>query len=166
MNDLRFLPALRLAMSATALGLIASTWPLWTGTSSFPQIPFLESLCEVGVWADGVCLALILAGSVSTLIGATVSLIDNGRNREQRVLRIALRLETIGPCVFAMGLGLSVLLNQHRLQPWVWHFMLLVPLLARPPRRSDGIKRPIQNVLILTTSIYFFSAVSKLDSTP
>jgi len=170
-SDHRFLPALRLSLAIATLSLVASTWPLWTGSSSFPQIPFLECLCEVSEWADGVTLGLILGGALATLFGSTVSLVDGGRNREAKLPRVALRLETFGPWLIAIGLASSTLLNQHRLQPWAWHFILLAPLLARPPRVLDLLNRgqPVgiefNSVVSLTAFIYAFSAVSKLDAT-
>ena len=170
-SDHRFLPALRLALAIATLSLVASTWPLWTGSSSFPQIPFLECLCEVSDWADSVTLGLILGGALATLFGSTVSLIDGGRNREATLPRVALRLETLGPWLLAIGLASSSLLNQHRLQPWAWHFILLSPVLARPPRVLDLLNRgqPVgiefNSVVSLTVCIYAFSAVSKLDAT-
>lgn len=169
MSESRTAPALRLAMATAGLGLVASTWPLWTGTTSFPQIPFLEVLCGIGPWADRTCLALILAGAVSTLTGAAGSLFHKDQNSEARGRRNIHRLEMSGPWIFALGLGLSVLLNQHRLQPWVWHFLLVAPLIARRPGLRDwrnnltGTEH-FGGVLSLTAGIYFWSAVSKLDA--
>lgn len=171
MNDQRFLPALRFAVALSGICLVASTWSLWTGSSSFPQVPFLKSLCHVRLWADRTCLAVILTGAVGLLAGSAVSFFDGGRQRPQHLQQLSLRLEAACPWVFAIGLALSVLLNQHRLQPWVWHFILLAPLLARPPRVLDLLNRgrPVGTefsaVVCLTAFIYGFSAVSKLDST-
>lgn len=180
MSDHRFLPALRLTLAVAALSLVASTWPLWTGSSSFPHVPFLECLCGVGPGADSVCLTLILGGAFSTLVGSAVSLIDGGRKRQERVQRIALRMETIGPWLLAIGLGLAALLNQHRLQPWVWHFILLAPLLAPrlyiwdvdwrgpPVLGTPDLNRPETMdyiwIAALTGAVYFGSAVSKCDA--
>lgn len=179
MTDHRFLPALRLSLAIATLSLVASTWPLWTGSSSFPQIPFLQCLCEVGAWADAGALGLILGGALATLFGSTVSLIDAGRNREAKLPRIALRLETFGPWLIAIGLGSSALLNQHRLQPWAWHFILLAPVLARriylwnvdfrdsPGNGVPNLNRPetldYYFPLAITACVYFGSAASKVD---
>ena len=171
MSDHQFLPALRLSLAIATLSLVASTWPLWTASSSFPQIPFLECLCEVGEWADLAGLALILCGATSTFVGSVVSLIDGGDARGGRLQRTALRLEALGPWLIAIGFVCSALLDQHRLQPWAWHFILLSPVLARPPRILDLLNRgqPVgiefNSVVALTAFIYAFSAVSKLDAT-
>ena len=73
-----------------------------------------------------------------------------------------------GPWILAVGLCFAMLLNQHRLQPWAWHFLLITPLLARKaswleqvvPRRFD-----LYGILGFTISLYLFSAISKCDQT-
>ena len=168
MSHHRFLPAVRLTMSVSALCLIASTWPLWTGSSSFPQVPFFESLCGIGPWADTLSLALVLTGTVGTFFGAATSLRSPVDQKAEPFDRTARRLEMAGPWILAVGLCFAMLLNQHRLQPWAWHFLLIAPLLARRassleqivPRRFD-----FYGILGLTISLYLFSAISKCDQT-
>ncbi|MDA0588348.1 MAG: hypothetical protein O2820_09950 [Planctomycetota bacterium] len=168
MSHHRFLPAVRLTMSISVLCLIASTWPLWTGSSSFPQVPFFESLCGIGPWADTLSLALVLTGAVSTLFGAAASLRSPVDWKAESFERKAHRLEMAGPWILAVGLCFAMLLNQHRLQPWAWHFLLITPLLARKaswleqvvPRRFD-----LYGILGFTISLYLFSAISKCDQT-
>lgn len=155
-------------MSLSVMCLIASTWPLWTGSSSFPQVPFFESLCGIGPWADTLSLALVLAGAVGTFFGAAASLRSPVDRKADSFAQKAHRLEMAGPWILAVGLFFAVLLNQHRLQPWAWHFLLIAPLLARKaswlvqvvPRRFD-----FYGILGFTISLYLFSAISKCDQT-
>ena len=71
---------------------------------------------------------------------------------------------------FVAGVS-SVALSQQRLQPWMYHLLLLTPILAidagRPPTiRSVGWRAdwsPQTLIRVLTASIYLWSAWSKLD---
>lgn len=55
-------------------------------------------------------------------------------------------------------LGLLVLGNQHRLQPWVYHFLLSAWALVFLPRA-----RAHRWLLLLLASVYFYSALNKCD---
>lgn len=123
-----------------ALGLFAATWKLWTPQTEFPQIPFFEFLVDVPGIVDWILLASL-----------AVSLLACAFGRSDRVRRI-------GQFAFALiGVGL-ISLNQHRLQPWAYQFVIfaLIMAMAQP-------KHAIYSMRLIVVSIYIYSAVSKFD---
>lgn len=130
-------------LALAGLALIGATWPLWTGTSSFPQVPLLSALRPTPLLVDWTLLAGLIAAWIVVL----------WRPAPQRVGRAAL-------LVAATTLGLLILLNQHRLQPWAWQFLIVALLIgsATPAVALAGWRW-------LAVSIYFWSALSKLDVT-
>lgn len=136
----------KLASRWLALGglvLVGATGPLWTGTSRFPQIPFLSGLRAVPLGVDWILLAGLLAAWTTVLL----------KPAPHRIGRVALL------CSAGLLTGL-ILLNQHRLQPWAWEFLLAGLLLgsAVPQTALSGWRW-------LVVSIYAWSALSKLDVT-
>lgn len=125
------------------LSLVAATWKLWTPQSVFPQVPLIRAACELPGWIDWTCLAVLIVASVTLLISARPG-----------------RLRRITATVIASALAAYFVLDQHRLQPWAWQFFLLSFLLAFADDRT--VRR---GWVWLVISIYFWSAVSKLDYT-
>ena len=147
--------------------LIYSTWRLWFpdgGDGAFPVIPFFG-------WMTGFPLLLdwILSGALLTVLAADALeafLLLRGAEvpSEMRWLCPAWR------GIVITGIAL-ILLDQQRLQPWMYHLLLLTPILAlRPHDRGDEPDErnwldwsPLSLVMLLTGSIYCWSAISKLD---
>lgn len=125
------------------LGLLAVTWKLWTPQTDFPQVPLTQLASHCPGWVDWFCLG--------SLIAASAMLVIDGRRRLASRWAFA---------VMASAWALFFLLNQHRLQPWAWQFFLLSLVLAL----ADDIVC-VQCWSWLAISIYFWSAVSKLDFT-
>lgn len=163
---------LRLLRGVAALILIASTWRLWFTTSDFPAVPFVSFLVLVPRSVDPI-LSGVLVSSLLVDVFLIVAGIVSSTVLPYRVCVV--RVCDLLIVVTAAGL---ILLNQHCLQPWMYHFLLLTPLLWQqsPPVSGVGISRDedsIQNqspdffskraVLWLTASIYVWSAWSKLD---
>ncbi len=123
-----------------ALLLFASTWKLWTPQTEFPQIPFFEILIDVPGWVDWAALAI---GGLSLTIG----LFSSSRSRVLGSL-----------WMFAIVVSLLVLLNQHRLQPWVYQLLAFAIIMAaaRPCNAITWMRW-------IVISIYIFSAISKFD---
>ncbi len=122
------------------LTLIIFTWNLWTPQTVFPQIPFFEFLVNVPGVVDWILLSLAVASLVGVLlfrrgVGVKFSLI-----------------------IFAVSASLMVSLDQHRLQPWMYQFIIYAIIMACCPARSAMAK-----LRWITVSIYLFSAVSKFD---
>lgn len=125
------------------LALVGATWPLWTGTTDFPQVPLLAALRPVPLLVDWSLLAGLIAAWIAVL----------GKPAPQRVGRVAL-------LIAAAALGLLILLNQHRLQPWAWQFLLVSLLIG-----SAAPAAALSAWRWLAISIYIWSALSKLDVT-
>ncbi len=168
------LDQLRLLRDVSAIVLIAATWRLWFAVSDFPPVPFFSFLTSVPRFVDP-----ILSGVLISALLVDVCLIGAGIVRgsvSPRGLCVAQVCESLF-VVMATGL---ILLNQHCLQPWMYHLLILTPLLwQRSPVPVSGVGSSgsgglIQNqssdlfshraILWLTASIYVWSAWSKLDA--
>jgi hypothetical protein len=155
---------LRAIRSVFALLLIASTWRLWFpvgGDDTFPLIPFFGLLIDIPVIVDLFCSGGLVCALLLELVDSVYHLKTN------RVCRRS-RFAWFG--VLFWG-SLLVVLNQQRLQPWMYHFMLLTPILSLPPTMRSSVtsdswfsgRSSFGLLLALTGSIYAWSAWSKLD---
>lgn len=132
----------RCGWALSAWAQFAATWRLWIPQDVYPQIPLLGAAAGLPGWCDW-----LLAG------GVAVSLLFALIVRSGRTARRAL-------VVFAACVASSILLDQHRLQPWAYQAAIVaVVLAAAQPGRARGMLR------WLVVSIYVYSAVSKLDAT-
>jgi len=122
--------------------LMLSVWPLWTKHSrEFVQIPWLSMLCQIPTWVDQGLLVGV-TGAIALL------LFGRGHGRSQR----------IGCWLFVISLGGLVSLDQHRFQPWVCQFLIYGVLAAI----ANG-PQILKSWRVIVLSIYFWSAISKLD---
>ena len=157
---------LRALRSLFALLLISSTWRLWfpTGGDTFPVIPFFEWLTGVPFAAD-LILSTVFVLALLLDLGLSVQ-----RLRKQDAAESTRAAMLVGIGVLSSGV-LLVALNQQRLQPWMYHVLLLTPILALPTMKLDS---PVRSrwlptwslpalLIALTASIYAWSAWSKLD---
>ncbi len=167
------LPLLRAIVAIANLCLIAATRNLWFGDSSFPMIPLAGGLTDAPLWIDNAFSTLLVT---SLLLVAGVSIGDVLRHRRSASERPGhltagrrgsfIRLACV--LIVVSGTGLA-LLNQHRLQPWLYHLLLLCPILAmrERPCESPAADRFLFSlsglVILLTASIYFWSGISKCD---
>ena len=120
--------------------LLAVTWKLWTPQTIFPQIPFFGKLVETPATVDWVALAILLVGLLGMLFSTS---------------RSGLRIFS---AIFAVS-GISlVLLDQHRMQPWAYQFLVFAILIACLNTRST-----LFWMRWIVISIYLFSAISKFD---
>lgn len=132
--------------------LIAVTWPLWTVTSNIPQIPWLSWLCSLPSFVDLLALVFTLIG----LVGLVVS------HRSPHWIRNSI-------ICFVLGWSMLISLDQHRLQPWAWQFLILGYLLAVTLAQTPSLSIPQKRTCIffwqlITISIYFYSGISKADA--
>ena len=118
--------------------LIAVTWPLWWGNSSFPVIPLINSR-SLPIVVDRIIVGVLLA--VCMIVAGST-----GQRRWDRIVRAA-------------GLAAALMLcvsNQHRLQAWHWLFVLgLGASLFKP---ENG----LQLLRCVLASIYVCSALSRM----
>jgi hypothetical protein len=141
-DDLHRATWLRRVLAAFVLAMLAATWRLWTVQTVFPRVPLVYVASRLPAAAEWTLATLAVVALFVSLAPAA-----------DRFARAALN-------AFACALALLILIDQHRLQPWSYQAMLVALALAncRP-------QRAVTLVRLLTVSIYFYSALSKLDYT-
>lgn len=129
--------AFRLILCLGTLAMLGLSWPLWAGADDFPRVPFVARLPELPGW-----MAWGVFGLACGAMGAAA-------------FGVAWRTML----VLSMGaLGLLVLEDQHRFQPWVYQYLLTaLALAALPAGRGLAFSR------LLIIALYFHSGLSKLD---
>ena len=125
--------------------LIGCTWNLWWGTNTFPIVSMspVPGSAMANIWCSRITLLVFAAA----MTGALVRLHTSGGHR-----------------MFGGALATAVLLtvlNQQRLQPWHWLFILMILQAIL----LDG--RLLRTSLRLTiVSLYVFSALSRITTEP
>jgi hypothetical protein len=123
------------------LVLLSATWPLWSPQGEFPRVPFVSWLVGTPTWLGWTALIGCGIALFVTLIFAT----------KLRAMRWSVAVSTL-------AIAVLVLADQHRLQPWVYQFVVLqIVLAALPAAEAIALAR------MFVISIYLFSALSKLD---
>ncbi len=151
LSELAMNPESRLAIVVRVLAtfqvaLMAVTWPLWWGQPDFPQVPLISTGIAP---ANGSFLSVVLIFAASLIVVALGPLHD-----ETRRARV--------PQWTSLVTGLLlVVLNQHRLQPWHWLFLLCQTwcVLFSPPH----VLRLMRHTLC---TIYACAALSRISATP
>lgn len=131
-------------LNLLALGqiLLFLSTSLWFPPFRFPQVPLLSMMRSWPVWLE-------TAVAVGTLAGTFFAKSNRWQSRLTRRLR-----HGICAVCFLILIGC----NQHRLQPWAYQFLILHAWLALASPRWM-----LTGWRWLTISIYFYSALSKLD---
>jgi len=154
------------AWAVLAFALLAATWKLWTPQSSFPQIPFFEFLVRAPGWLDWVGLIVVgvslLIISFSSIQNRGIGILFVGQrtpNRtDQQGRAISFNWFRVGCLAFALATASLISLDQNRLQPWAYHFLVLGLLIGlASPRQAIAMMRWV------AISIYVYSAISKFD---
>lgn len=127
-------------IAAVALALVLATWRLWFPITDFPRVPLIR-------WGGFLPQASIGFLSGLLLIGLAATLISTSERRSRRLMFACVTLMLV-----------LVFNNQHRLQPWAYHFLLSAWAVA-----SLDAKRALFWLRALMVSIYVFSAASKFD---
>lgn len=165
---------LRVLRSLTGLLLIVSTWRLWfrfDGDGEFPTIPFFRCLTEAPFALDVFLSAALISSLLLDLVRSLLGLRGSNTNTTRPDYLAAIGILVAGV--------LLVALDQQRLQPWLYHLLLLTPILALSCDSSGSTSKPEPNaplhrrwipawqtpglLFALTASIYAWSAWSKLD---
>ena len=131
---------LRRVVGLLGLVLVALTWPLWTQQSVFPQVPLVRAALALPAWIQWPAAAGMLAGLLGML------LLSPGRLARASLL------------LFAASTAGLVVMDQQRLQPWAYQFMLVAVVLASCPPRSA-----LTLLRLFVVAFYLESAVTKLD---
>jgi hypothetical protein len=133
---------LRRWWAGAALALFAATWKLWTPQTEFPQVPLFGWAGSLPLACDRIALGVWLGSLASSAWWP-----DSRRSW----------------IMVAASLLMLMVLDQHRLQPWAWQlFLMAIVWLAA--RSDESPERTARLLRVLTISIYFWSAVSKVDS--
>jgi hypothetical protein len=130
----------RRSLGLFGLLLVAATWRLWTPQTVFPQVPAFGAAGPWPGWIQWLGLAGMLAGLSGALVAA------------------AGRWATASLVLFAASTAGMIALDQMRLQPWAYQYVLMALVLAvAEPRGAVGLLR------LLLVGFYFHSALTKLD---
>ena len=142
---------LRRWWAIAGLALFGATWRLWTSQTEFPQVPLFGWASALPSFLDGLVFGVLLA-----------SLAFAAWKPDSRRIWMTL----------TVTLSALIVLDQHRLQPWAWQLLLLAfwwgtanvgQVFNLPVKPRDWQVENLPHVA-LTISIYFWSAVSKLDA--
>ena len=123
--------------------LILATFPLWRGTSAFPQIPLLMALPTA--------ISLVATVGVMTACAAIAWLPFQDRSQLITKASITALLCSI----------ILVVSNQHRLQSWHWLTMLNLTWLIVLPRKDL-----LLAMRHTVAAVYVCSALSRISLTP
>jgi len=127
-------------VSLSMILLVIATRRLWLADGAYPQIPWFAWACWIPRWLDGPAVIALCAGAGATWL-------PGGRWRE------------CGRVVLCVSLVFLLLCDQHRLQPWAYELLLLTLILGL---RTTPVS--LRDARWLIISIYFYSAVSKIDA--
>lgn len=143
-----------------AIALIAATWRLWTPQTQFPQIPFFEILVNVPGWMDWIALTIVGLSLLVCLLRKPLP-VEPGAPAmvaPDQAQRRGINWFRISHLSFTVAITYLILLDQNRLQPWAYHFLIIGFLIGlAKPRTATSLIRWI------AISIYVYSAISKFD---
>ena len=139
---------LRVGWALFGLLLFGVTWRLWTGQTEFPQIPLLNVGQLIPRGLDRVTFVVIM---LSLMVSLLISMFG-------RQLRLAEWVERLPVAAFCVPVVLTVVANQHRLQPWAYLAWLTAVVLV-----FCRTGKAVRLLRILVISVYVHSAISKLD---
>ncbi|WP_299459420.1 hypothetical protein [uncultured Gimesia sp.] len=149
--QLRFL---KINVALFSLVLLGNTWKLWTPQRLFPQVPLFGWISAVPAESDWFTFATLLAAAVCLLVLALTPFFLRITDRELLPL-----FQQVCGGLFLSAFLLSIVFDQHRIQPWAYQFALgfLILTFLKPPRA-------IQLFRLFVISIYLYSALSKCDA--
>ncbi len=132
----------RRLVGLAGLVLMGVTWRLWFMPAAFPQVPLVS-------WGG------------AYLSGATFWEPASWGLRSWRYcfFRNAALVADLASWLFVGAFAGMVLLDQHRLQPWAFEFLILLVVMAILPAA-----RAVPCLRLVVVSIYLHSGLSKLDA--
>lgn len=123
------------------LVLILESRHLWLPSNLYPVVPFFQKLDQI---PDMVHYALAGGIVISSLLILLLASSMKGS-----------RLVLAGFSIFSIA---SVLLNQHRFQPWIYHLVIISFVLL-----GASSVRAVKLLRLFIIGIYVYSALSKMD---
>ncbi|MCH9656122.1 MAG: hypothetical protein K0U86_12645 [Planctomycetes bacterium] len=141
---------LKLNVALFSLVLLAVSWRLWIPQTFFPQVPLFSGVLSLPAWVDWLTFFMMLISSICILGVVLASCFGVSEHRPF--------LQQVCAGVFFSGFLISVVFDQHRLQPWAYQFAIgfLILTFLKPPRA-------IRLFRFFVISIYLYSALSKCD---
>lgn len=134
----------QIGWSVFFLGLVMVTWPLWLGNTQFPRVPLIEGIGAIP-WLGATSAIILLAGCVA----------------QWSPYRLAQRWGLYG---IVVGLAVSFLIDQHRLQAWAYQFFFVAIFFLAPRAEGGDPERASWRFRWLVCGIYLYSCLSKLDA--
>jgi hypothetical protein len=135
----RAFAAYRAVLAGSTLGMVALSWPLWVGGPNVPPVPFLRGLPEPPAIITSSLAGGLVAGLALGLFGLA--------------WRAAIRGSVLAMAVL-------VLLDQNRLQPWAYEYLILGLTLSAAPEAWG-----LRLCRLFLIALYIHSGLSKLDVT-
>jgi hypothetical protein len=166
---------LRRWWAISGLVLLAATGRLWTPQAVFPQVPLFRWVLMLPNAVDWCCcgsliLALIVAATHrpdhQSLMANEAASVPWSLLRYSRS-----RLRLLAWPLFSVACVGSVVIDQHRLQPWAWLLLLMSLMFQGDTSSGRWHVRWLGTLSVetllrwLTISVYFWSAMSKIDHT-
>ncbi len=125
------------------LGVLLS-WPLWGSERTYPLVP-VSSILEPMTAYSGLLACALLVSLFTSLITIT--------------------RHSLTACISTILLTLLVLTDQTRLQPWVWHYGIILALFSfwKPGTRvsNEHLTFALMGIVV---GIYFWSGIQKITS--
>ncbi len=148
---LRFL---KIVLALFSLVLLITTWQLWVPQTLFPQVPLFSWILILPAWLDWLTFLTMVVSAVCILGIVIFSILLQIRGRELWYI-----FQQVCGGLFFTAFLISILFDQHRIQPWAYQFAIsFLLLLFLKPQRAISVFR------LFVISIYFFSALSKCDA--
>jgi hypothetical protein len=135
----RSLVAFRAVLAVATLAMLGLSWPLWVEAGGIPRVPFARGLPEPPAFVCWGAFVGVIAGLVAAAIGP------------------AWRAGLIGSVALLGGL---VVLDQNRLQPWAYQYLVTGLVLATADRAWS-----LRLARLFLIALYVHSGLSKLDVT-
>jgi len=137
-----------------SLVLLGTTWLLWTPQTRFPQIPLFGWVSNLPTGFDWLTFLSMLVSAAGLLLLSVIPFLQKLADRE-----LYPRCQQVLSGLFLTAFLLSVVFDQHRLQPWAYQFALAFLILTwlKP-------ERALRMLRLFVISIYFYSAISKCDA--
>lgn len=116
------------------------SWKAWTTNRAFPVLPVFDFLHAVAGWIHWLLLIVSILLLVVLIIKPNI-----------KGIQVALLIAEVCTCI----------LDQNRLQPWEYQYMLVLLIYIVNSKQKERIASCI---LLLFIDIYFYSAISKLNT--
>ncbi len=126
--------------AAALVGLIAATYRLWFPGGDFPRVPWFP------IGSGGGWFGLVETVSLASIVIAALVVVMTGNRFRSAWF------------VIAGALGATMVLDQHRMQPWAYQSLIAATLFAS--LRWAETRRWLT---VLAASIYVYSAAGKFD---